>query len=342
MARGEQILRQWKLLQTLQRRGIGVTLRELSDEFEVSERTIQRDLEMLRELGFPIVYESDPVGKRYWKMPHDFFRSGPLVLSLTEAVSLHLAERFFAPLAGTHFAEALESVLEKIRSLLPAEALEHFRALDETVYVRPPARADYSRYAGTIRLLTESARSQKSVQVRYCSVWRGETYTTLFDPYGMVYYDGDLFCVGRSHRAADVRIFKITRIRKAEPTERTFRRPSGFSLERRFRASFGILARPGKPIEIRVRFRGPAATLVQERVWHESQRLEKLPAERTLFEPHPKRPGDVLARFRLTDVVEFKKWLKGYGDLAEVLSPAWLREQMREELLAAAGLYDDG
>ena len=92
MARGELILRQWNLLKTLQTRGEGIPLRQLAEEFEVSERTIQRDFEVLEELGFPIEHEDNGCGRRFWRMPPDFFKTGPLVLGLTEAVSLHLAE----------------------------------------------------------------------------------------------------------------------------------------------------------------------------------------------------------------------------------------------------------
>ena len=78
MARGELILRQWNLLKTLQTRGEGVPLRQLAEELGVSERTIQRDFEILEEVGFPIEHQEDEYGKRFWRMPADFFRTGPL------------------------------------------------------------------------------------------------------------------------------------------------------------------------------------------------------------------------------------------------------------------------
>src|SRR5690606_30903561 len=91
MARGDQIQRHWNLLKLLQTRGAGLLLRDVASELEVSERTIQRDFELLQELGFPLEHEDDEIGRRYWRLPRDFIRSGPLVLSLTEALSLHLA-----------------------------------------------------------------------------------------------------------------------------------------------------------------------------------------------------------------------------------------------------------
>lgn len=65
MARGEQILRQWNLLRTLQTRGQGLPLRELAAESGVTERTVQRDFEVLQELGFPIDYQEDEIGRAH-------------------------------------------------------------------------------------------------------------------------------------------------------------------------------------------------------------------------------------------------------------------------------------
>ncbi|MCO6439458.1 MAG: transcriptional regulator [Phycisphaerae bacterium] len=333
-------MRQWKLLRMLQTRGQGVALRELVAEAEVSERTIQRDLELLRELGFPLKHEEDGHGKRFWRMPHDFFRSGTLVLSLTEAVSLHLSERMFSTVAGTYLADGITSALQKIRSLLPAPALGHFADLDRIVAVRRRGYTDYAPYAGVIRSLIDAIREQRSVDLDYRAVWRDDEYTMRFDPYALVLYDGDVFVMGRSHRARGIRVLKVTRIPDARMSESRFTRPTGFSVEEHFRASFGIIHADGDPIEIVVRFSGPSAALVEERVWHESQQLARADAESTLFERTTGNKGDLLATFRLADVVEFLRWIKGFGSDAEVVRPQWLRERLRDELHQAWKRYD--
>lgn len=338
MSRGSQIFRQWKLLRMLQTRGHGVPLAELAQESEVSERTIQRDFEVLEQLGFPIRHEQDEFGKRFWSIPHDFFRSGPLVLSLTEAISLHLAESLLAPLSGTYLAEGLQTLLEKVRSLMPQKALDYFAALDETIHVRRTGITDYSAVTKSIRIVVDAVRERRTIEVDYRAVWRGDEYRTRFDPYGMVYYDGDLFVVGRSHRAGAIRIFKMTRIGAATPTSATFERDPNFQLETQFRRSFGIFQVDGKPLEIVVRFTKLAATLVEERVWHESQQLCWQSADETLFEPD-NNGRSLIATFRLSGTVEFKRWIKGFGDQAEILKPAHLREELRDELMAAARLY---
>ena len=86
---------------------------------------------------------------------------------------------------------------------------------------------------------------------------------------------------------------------------------------------------------------GTAAALVEERVWHESQKLAWLDAETTLFDEAPDRPEALIATFRLANVVEFKRWVKRFGNQAEVLKPKWLRAELHDELLAAARQYGD-
>jgi predicted DNA-binding transcriptional regulator YafY len=338
--RGGQVHRQWQTLLMLQRRGYGLTLAELAAEFGLSQRTIQRDLEVLQELGVPVDYETDERGKRYWRLPNDYFRQGPLALSLTEAISLQFAQHLLAPLAGTLFAVGLAELSRKIRRLIPARALEHFRALDQTVHVRHAAHTDYTAHAGHIEALTGAARDSRTVRIRYRALWRRAEYTTAFDPYGLVYHDGDLFVIGRSHQARALRILKVARVLDVTETRDSFTRPAGFSLEDHFRNTFGIVQTGGRPVEIVVRFTGPMAALVEERTWHVSQQVRWLPADSTLFEDQRGEPAALEATFRLADVVEFKRWLRGFGEHAVVRRPAWLRRELRDELAAALRRYD--
>jgi len=323
----------------LQTRGEGIPLADLARESAVTERTIQRDFEMLEKLGFPIEFDQDEHGKRFWRMPYNFFSSGALALSLTEAISLHLADKVLSPLTGTYLAEGIVTVLKKVRSLVPAKALDYFSALDEVIYVRRTGVTDYSEAGPIIRTVIDGCRDSRTLQLRYRALWRGEEYETGFDPYGLVLYDGDLFVVGYSHRSNARRILKATRILEAVASDDDFKRPEGFHLEEQFRSSFGIFQADGKATEISVRFTGVAAAYVEERIWHESQQLAWQPEEETLFE-QPTGDTALIATFRLAGVVEFKRWIRGFGDQAEILKPAWLRNEFRDELSAALRRYD--
>ena len=51
--------------------------------------------------------------------------------------------------------------------------------------------------------------------------------------------------------------------------------------------------------------------------------------------------GSLLLTFRLSELTEFKRWLRGFGGAAEIVRPDWLRREFVEELTAALRRYDD-
>ena len=340
MAQGDILLRRWNMLKVLQTRGEGLTKEDLSNEFNKGTRTIERDIAFIQELGFPIEHDEDVHGKRYWRMPADFFKTGPLVLNMTEAVSLYLADSLLTSLAGTHFADGLQSVLEKVRSIVPAKALDYFTDQDETLFVHRTGITDYRPHAETIRMLDTASRKEKTVEITYRAVWRSDEYTTLLNPYGMIYHNGDLFAVGFSHRAEGLRTFKINRIQQASVTSESFEKPDNYSLKERSRGSFGIIQSDEEPTEVVAKFYKQAALLVTEREWHESQQLQWEPGDDSLFEASPEDPNVLIASFQLSNMIEFKQWIRSFGDQAEILRPDWLREEMRAELQASLSRYE--
>jgi predicted DNA-binding transcriptional regulator YafY len=57
--RGEQLARQWRILQTIESQNHGVTVAELASQEDCHTRTIWRDLAAIQEAGFPLYSEKD-------------------------------------------------------------------------------------------------------------------------------------------------------------------------------------------------------------------------------------------------------------------------------------------
>ncbi|MFO8011911.1 MAG: carboxymuconolactone decarboxylase family protein [Phycisphaerae bacterium] len=107
MPRGQPLIRQWNLLKTLQAHRFGIAADELAERLRISKRQVQRDLKVLRQVGFPVEHEDRDFGKRFWKLAPHFLEHEGLVLSLTETVSLYLARQMLSPLAGTPFGDGV-------------------------------------------------------------------------------------------------------------------------------------------------------------------------------------------------------------------------------------------
>ena len=67
MARGDQLGRQWKIIQTLMSSHAGKTAPELADELGCRPRTVYRDLEALQVGGFPLFRERID-NRNYWSL----------------------------------------------------------------------------------------------------------------------------------------------------------------------------------------------------------------------------------------------------------------------------------
>lgn len=114
MSDTRQIVRQLDILRTLLTWTFGATYRKLADESGVSERTIQRDIKVLREAGFMINEEERDYGKKYFKLVKN--NLPPLNFPTDEIIALTFIEGIVSPLEDTPYKEAFQKTLNRIRN----------------------------------------------------------------------------------------------------------------------------------------------------------------------------------------------------------------------------------
>ena len=106
------LIRQWILLKILSARHYGVTVKELAEEMNVSEKTIRRDLEIFQTAGFPLEETVEEFGRKKWKLESGANPPG-LCLLWDEAAAIFMGQRFLEPLAGTPFWEAAQRAFKR-------------------------------------------------------------------------------------------------------------------------------------------------------------------------------------------------------------------------------------
>ncbi len=327
MSRGEPLIRQWNLLKAMQAVHYGLSADDLAVRLECSKRQVLRDLKILQELGFPVSFEERDFGKRFWRLSAQFIQSDKLVFSLTELISIYLGQKLLSPLAGTQFGEGLASLMDKIKAMLAPRALRYFSTLDDTLLVKTPIFNDYTTHDKTIRLMTRAINESIVVNLCYRSLSCSEPYQTLYRPYGLVFFDGDLYCIGLMDRYNEIRTLKVNRIVSAELTDQRFSRPEDFSLMTHVRDSFGIISDFGKCSKIQIRLSGWAAASVRETRRHPSQKILS-------------DSGDsVVVQYELANVTELKRWVLSFGKKAVVLSPKTLADEICQEAKEMAAAY---
>lgn len=283
MQTNSPLVRQWVLLRTLCARHYGVSVKELADELAVSEKTIRRDLETFQEAGFPLEEIPEDFGRKRWRL--DPAKSQPgLSFAFDEAVALYLARRLMEPLAGTPFWEAAQRAFRKIRATLGSEALKYVERFGELFHQTMVGVSDYSKKAELVDHLLLGIEDRRAVFVTYRSLKSTEPITYDVFPYGIIHHRGSLYLVGWSPDHKEIRHWKLDRMDEAELTEVRFERPKDFDLPGHLGKSFGVFHGQGN-VHVKVRFSAEVARYVQEKTWHQSQKLK------------PQKDGPLLAEF---------------------------------------------
>lgn len=326
MSRGNQVERQWRIMQILLSSHYGKTVKELAERFECSQRTIYRDLETLQLAGFPIYNEREDGANRWFLMDRTTQRV-PIPFSYAELVALYFSRDLLKVFRDTVFYDALDSLFEKITVTLPPESIRYLDRVRKTLFASLKPSGTCTPNRDIIARLNEAAIAGKAVEMDYYTMSRKDETRRMMDPYQLCFLNGSFYLIGFCHLRQDVRTFALDRISNLVVTEQGFSVPGDFTMEDFLKSSFGI--QRGEPQRIRIRFDTDAAGYIREKTWHESQSITD------------EMDGGIVLQIDVAATDEIKNWIRSWGAHAEVLAPESLRAKIRVELLAAAARYTD-
>lgn len=320
MARGNQLDRQWRLLQLIDRPA-GVTVEDAARALDCHIRTIWRDLDVLARAGFPVYDDKAGEGHRtVWRVTEDFRRRLPLKLGLAEVVALLMSRDLLAAAGASVLGPALASAVDKIRGLLSPDALRLLDTMRESVGVRAAGAKLQQPPAELLAQIQRAMLEQRALRIRHYSVERDEVTPRTVDPYHLTYYNGGLYLLAYCRLRQAVRVFALERIREASVAAERFRKPADFNPDEYLKAAWGIVR--GTLVTVRVAFAKGVAPYIRERLWHPTQRLRDLP------------DGRLELSLQVADTQEVRRWILGWGAQAEVLQPMAMREALRGEAVA--------
>lgn len=287
------------------------TAGEIARRFEVSKRTVFRDIEALCEIGIPIVTEAGAHGG-YTLMPD--YSLTPLQLTSHETLLLRLALSSISQLAQTPFQQERESLLAKIQALIPAQHQQDTEQLLQTIRLDIPTRAYATPF---IEQLLEGTRLGQW----FCVTYRSERRTSqqIILPRRLYSTGGFWYCEAYSQDHQEERIYRVDRftaVSATQPPEHNAPLPSRLPYKH-----------PSHPeVRIRLTARG---ILIIERNPYFSDAIQPLDKEEGLLcFRWPPAENDWLARLLLS-----------LGPDAEVLTPPTLRNLVRQMAQEIAGRY---
>jgi predicted DNA-binding transcriptional regulator YafY len=288
---------------------------DLAERFEISVRTVYRDVQALCEAGVPVV--ATP-GYGYTLMPGYFLP--PLMLTPDEAGAILLGAAFVAAQLDAPYRQAVESARQKIEKLLPEATRDEVDFLQDTLRfvarVAPPEPVIEARLSTLRRSIQRRQVLRLTYQARH-----GEPGTRDVEPHGLISVGGRWIMAAYCRDRQAMRHFRLDRIDAVAPTGERFTRRTEFTVRR-------VEPMAPGPAEVRVLFASDVAR------WAREDRPMSFVAE----EDHTE---GVVMTFRPREPRDLLPWLLSWGASARVLDPPQLQRQIAVEARALADLYCD-
>jgi proteasome accessory factor B len=286
---------------------------KLAADLEVSAKTIQRDIEVMRDqLGLPIAYEAQEHGYHFTEDVHDF----PTVqVTQGELLALLVAQKAVEQYRGTPYHAQLETAFAKL--LAPLNEMTGYAPSDEMVSFKVTAPAAHE--LDVFDRLERAIGDQLEVTFDYRKPGSAQPEPRRVQPLHITHREGRWYLVAHDIDRSAMRTYAVGRITDVELSARWFERPEDFSVERYFASALGVM-NGTENHHVHIRFSAFAADHVRDRFWHESQELTANP------------DGTLDLVLQLADLIEVERLILQWGGHAEALEPPALRAR-----LAAAG-----
>jgi predicted DNA-binding transcriptional regulator YafY len=210
------------ILMMLQTRG-RLSAEALAREFEISVRTIYRDVDELSAAGAPIYAER---GRNGGFALLDGWRTRLTGLTDAEAETLFLGG-LAGPAAQLGVREALVTAQLKLLAALPPDRQAAAERIAARFHLDPAGWFQTVEQSDRLPVIAAAVWECRRISVRYRS-WTGEADRTL-EPLGIVLKAGIWYLVARSPRR-EPHTYRVANILTLETTEDVFERPKGFDL----------------------------------------------------------------------------------------------------------------
>jgi predicted DNA-binding transcriptional regulator YafY len=327
--RNGQVIRIYRVLTLLENSRFGLSAKEITEIISsrgtpVHERTIYRDLDVLRSSGFPLEEKKiDKKSSSKWRIIKNSQKNA-VQLSLKEIFSLYLAQNYLKPLEQTPFYDPIRSVFDKLTQNISSEAVQALASIGDELNFE----------SGSLHALGIDEQSFQTARLAI-----GERQIIAFDyissngtktkrkcgPQFLYFAKGGLYLIAKDMKDKVFKTFALPRIKNAEMLDVSYPEPT-VDPKSYFQYCFGVY-KASEPEKIVLKFSPQIAGFVKERRWHESQ------INRTL------NSGELEVELFVGVTPELTQWVLGFGSHVYVSQPLSLRKLMAQEISRMQKIY---
>ena len=292
-----------------------ITAQEMADRFEVSLRTIYRDIRALEEGGVPIGAEA---GIGYFLS--EGYHLPPIMFTREEAGALLLAGKIFEKHTDKNQQSHFQDALDKVKAVIDMDKKEALEDLEDKISIDP---FGWQFRDHSSNLMVSQIQSilpyRKLVKIHYHAQYSGESTERIVEPIGLCYYSNQWHLIAYCQLRKDYRDFRTDRIEKFEVVPGKFSKVDHLTLQR-----YLDKLQEGTEVEIaRVRFPKEFAKYIDEAKYQFG------------WVDQIEHDGEVEMKFATMSNELLARWLLMSGKNFKIIGPDSLRiriEQLIKEL----------
>lgn len=285
-----------------------VKAEEISDRFEISLRTVYRDVKALMEAGVPIGSEA---GKGYFIV--DGYHLPPVMFNQEEASAMLTAGKLVEKMTDDSIRKAYESALLKIKSVLNDSEKDHLENLQSSIQVwRLPDQRNENP-TEFMADITKAVSHKNVLRIEYYSEKTKAHTKRDVEPIGIVHYSGRWHMIAWCRLRNGYRDFRTDCIRSLKNTEQIFDARNLFTLQEYFHS---LTETHNDMQKVVVHFNKSIAKYMRNAKYYYGYVSEE------------ELEDTVRMTFLVGSFHYFCRWLLSYGTQVEIEGPEKLKEVM--------------
>jgi len=281
---------------------------DIAERFNISLRTVYRDVKTLEEAGIPLIGEA---GVGYSIM--DGYRLPPVMFTKEEATAFLTAEKFVEKLTDTSTSANYKSAMYKVRAILKTTEKDLLESMDDRIAVVKTIERPVTGNNDHIQTILNSIALKNVLSLNYFAQHSQEHTKRFVEPVGIFYMAGFWHLIGYCRLRNDYRDFRIDRIKNLAITE------EHYNDEHPSLKDYITKKTQEKVLD--------AVVIVVDKAIYPHLENQKyysgFISEKTV--------DDVVEMTFLTESLEgFARWYMMYGERAEIITPDSLKDRVRE------------
>ncbi|MBC8052590.1 MAG: YafY family transcriptional regulator [Sphingobacteriaceae bacterium] len=288
-----------------------VKAQEIADRFEISLRTVYRDVKALEEAGIPVIGEA---GVGYSLV--DGYRLPPVMFTREEAAAFLTAEKLVEKLTDSATSKDYKSAMYKIKAVLRKGEKDYLEDMDSHIEVLKSRKQLRSHSdLNLIPVIMRSISDKKALTIHYFTHYRQESSVRCIEPIGVFYLDNYWHLIAFCKMRNAIRDFRMDRISNLSVTDDNFKNQYPTLKE--------YLKKECHDREL------------HEVVIQVGKRIHKYLDEQKYYNGFVSESDEkeyVEMNFFTASLEGFARWYMMFGDEAKIIKPESLRERITEIL----------